>query len=847
MTEESFRINLRNSIFNNNLSLLRNGFYEWKITNWTSLLNVLSSPCFNICGHKWKIELYKNSSDNCVSLYLRNLDADKNSTIHVCARYILFIRNYNSYNGYKSNTALNYFNKNTCSWGWHNFINRNDLFTYNVITKRPLIELNRVIIGVYVRTYEYKRDQYIEEISKLIKNDNHQVIANDYYEWNIDDWNSIIFNKNSTIFELCGHKWKLELNKNFINDNISVYLKNENVKNDVSTHIYAKCVLTIRNTNDYSCFYVDGEPSFISYNKNNDSCGINYLLTKEKKLLEKVGKYNKVVINNNKAVVGVYIRTYKYEKEQYIEDIKKLIKDEGCKPLKEGYYEWSISNWRPSYYSSNNNCSPEFEICDHKWKLQSIQKYNGQVMLKLRNIDVELNDNTHIYAKCVLVLRNFYDYSCFYTEDDIKFDYYDENNSTYSWNNFIERDDLYDRYGYPSKSLVEFNKIIIGAYIRTYKYEKGYYALLYSGIILNMIINDGNEPLKDGFYEWKIENWNKLMNGEYSPTFEICNHKWNFNIYPNGYGNDNKGYVSYYLHSQDAQDEESVHINSKFIFFIRNYNDYSYFHTNYSCGDFNYINSNWGRGQFIKNDELLIKNDKYKKSIVENNKAVIGVYIRTYKYNEESYRNVIKSITQDEDHELINEGFYEWNILNWNNLYDGVYSSEFEIGGYKWKIQIFPTGNTLNNYISMNIKNMDVKNNHFIHVCAKCTLVIRNFDDYSCFYTYDGLFNNFSQRDNSYNVPLFINKNELYVKRGDTDKILIENNKTVIGVYIQIYKYNKDQYMKEMKDLVQNEGRIICNNDYYEWEIDYWNSSSNNLSPEFEACGYKWFVILHLF
>jgi len=51
--------------------------------------------------------------------------------------------------------------------------------------------------------------------------------------------------------------------------------------------------------------------------------------------------------------------------------------------------------------------------------------------------------------------------------------------------------------------------------------------------------------------------------------------------------------------------------------------------------------------------------------------------------------------------------------------------------------------------------------------------------------------------------------------------------------------------MKDIKNLVQNEGHIICNNDYYEWEIDYWNSPSNNLSPEFEACGCKWYFMIH--
>jgi len=54
-----------------------------------------------------------------------------------------------------------------------------------------------------------------------------------------------------------------------------------------------------------------------------------------------------------------------------------------------------------------------------------------------------------------------------------------------------------------------------------------------------------------------------------------------------------------------------------------------------------------------------------------------------------------------------------------------------------------------------------------------------------------GLLNNYSQHDDTYNVPLFLNKNELFIKRGDSNKTIIENNKTVVGAYIQIYKYNK--------------------------------------------------------
>ena len=35
----------------------------------------------------------------------------------------------------------------------------------------------------------------------------------------------------------------------------------------------------------------------------------------------------------------------------------------------------------------------------------------------------------------------------------------------------------------------------------------------------------------EGCYEWKIENWNQLAEEEYSPEFEINNHKWLVHIY----------------------------------------------------------------------------------------------------------------------------------------------------------------------------------------------------------------------------------------------------------------------------------------------------------------------------
>jgi len=42
------------------------------------------------------------------------------------------------------------------------------------------------------------------------------------------------------------------------NDYLSFNLKSKDIENSISTHVYGKFLLIIRNVNDYSYFYTDG-------------------------------------------------------------------------------------------------------------------------------------------------------------------------------------------------------------------------------------------------------------------------------------------------------------------------------------------------------------------------------------------------------------------------------------------------------------------------------------------------------------------------------------------------------------------------------------------------------------
>lgn len=50
-------------------------------------------------------------------------------------------------------------------------------------------------------------EQYIEELKSLINNEGHEVVNEGYYEWKIEDWNSLQIEEFSDEFEINNNKW----------------------------------------------------------------------------------------------------------------------------------------------------------------------------------------------------------------------------------------------------------------------------------------------------------------------------------------------------------------------------------------------------------------------------------------------------------------------------------------------------------------------------------------------------------------------------------------------------------------------------------------------------------------
>jgi ankyrin repeat protein len=694
-----------------------------------------------------------------------------------------------------------------------NYISKYNL--YSAYTSGGIIENKKVIVGAYIRIYEYKKEKYIENIKKLLNNENYEVLNEDYYETKINLYNSYYGSYYSNIY-LCD-KWDLQINPDK-SGNILPKLISKDVRNNHNTHIIAKCIFVIRNCNTYSNYSIESDKDikFVCFDKDNDTFTMDEYINKNNL---KSTYPSRSVIENDSAIIGVYVRIFKYTKEKYIENLKKLIDNEGKSVLKEDYYEWKIDNF-DNYSIMKNECSSEFNICNHKWKLILNKNGNGRISIELKSVDAENSKCTHINAKFALAIRNYYDYSYFYTgsEDDIKLVCFDNENISYSINNYITLRNPYNFFS--NKPLTEDGKTIIGVYIRTYDYNKAQFEEEIKSKLSKYNMID------EGFYEWKISNWKfiKDKSTEYSPEFTINNKKWKIKVYPNGNDESNKNYISIFLESVDAQNNDTTHILGSFVFYIRNYNNYSdYYYSSSNIDHFNENSTSWGWNKFIQKSSFLNSNNK----LIYDNKTIIGVYICTYKYEKEHYNKDLKDIIKVNTNKFINDGYYEWNIDNWNSFISGSYSPEFNVGGHKWKIQLYPNGDNINGYTSVYLKSIDVKRNILKHIYIKFTLFIRNYMDYSTFYS-DGVHNcSFSNYNDSYKSSFFIEKNKLFSKNSASNRCLVENNKANVGAYIQIYKYDQEQYINGIKSLIHDDNHLVISKDYYEYEIENWKENSN--------------------
>jgi hypothetical protein len=810
-------------IQNEGLEILNEGYYEWKIKNWKQLSDKKCSPEFTIGNYNWELQLNLNNSfdDNkeYISLNLKNLNIYKGELFHIFTKYIFCIRNYYDPSCiYYGDVLSNYYNKSQYSFGNQHFMKKSELYGKSNNFDKSIIENDRCIIGVYVRTYKLEKEYCYNEIKSHLDNENFDVLSEGIFEWKVKNWNQILNDEFSPKFTICNHEWMLKLHNRSTEPYIS--LINVDAENDISVHIGAKFVTYIRNDDSYDYFYYNHENKHMNY-FNNEKNSYNQKIYKSE-LFNVGGNLNPLFIENNTIVIGVFIRTYKYDKEQCMNELNQFIKYYGYYgELNEGFYEWKIENWNQL---ADKEYSPEFIINNHKWRLELYPNGTDDknyVSLYLKCIDDENDPTNHICIKKVLYIRNYNDYSYFYCNGVLAYKnqsmlYYNKKNNITGYSQFIKKSSLFSKNENLNKSLVENGKCIIGVYLRTSNYIRDQYK-----DEIKELINDENRNVEsEGFYEWQIDHWDNLDKEEFSSKFyfkkiTFGRHTWMLQLFPEGNGEANKDYVSLYLKNlsnvENPNYSSTSHICAKAILYIRNYD-------NTSCFAFEelpltYYNKNFntsGFNKFIKISELYKDNENLNCSIINDNRCIVGVYLRNYEHKEgkseyKEFSNILKNKISNRNYNVLEENLHEFKIENWDQDYHDKIISKFIIGNYRWELEINPNDSNYNNYVNVCLKNLDVENDDSILICTKSVIFIRNFYDYTCYLSEDNndSFTYFSKDHNSFSFT--IEKYKLFDKNQFAYKSLIGYNKCIAGVYLRIYDIESDEEENEIIRRIEQE------------------------------------------
>ncbi|ORX78580.1 hypothetical protein BCR32DRAFT_294960 [Anaeromyces robustus] len=840
LTENEFLKRIKNTIKSYNTSkILKEEYHEWCIDNWNKLKNESSSPFFKLNDHL--CILYLDKKDLIVKLLFGKHDVNEYPTSDL----VYVIRHYKYCAYYKTNSITNH------EYAFFTGLNlTNPIGNFEL----PLLDDNNIIIGVFWRIYVNENkghDELLDKFNALTKDIDYKPMESFFYEEVMDDVKSYQ-EYISDEFSFNNMTWTIRLkhkdpsNINTFKDDFdgdynyysfSLYCEKDEY-DDKNNYVF-KFIPYVFNLNDYKCVKYKNP---ILCQDSRDRKFKVYKLISDKGLFKFRNDSNKSIEENNKAGFGVYINIYKnpddfdIEKDKYINKLNKLIYDGGDYIINKGYYEFPLE-WK-NICNLDKVVSPIFEICDHRWVMEIYPKGIDEnscnfVSVYIKCLDFDKDIFLHICSKFIFTL----DQPSFYSNGASRLFIYNEQNNSFGYDAFYKRDELSPK----SK---------IGAYVRTYRYLKEYYYKERKELQrnINYIIND------EIYQEWEIQNWSNIKNEEilYSPEFEANNQKLRMVLYPNG-NNSKKNYMSLYLINSEIEDrsenEKYHHICLELIMFIRHKHDYSYFYSKLlPLGFFRNDNKIIGWDNFI-NEIYLSKSRIENKNevLVEKQKFIISSSIRFFDYNEEIYINELKSMimnTNYSDKDILDEGFYEWKIQNWDQINNYKSSPDFVVGNNNWNITLYPKGKFENNFISIFINNLNMKNNKSKFILfTDFVISIRNPNKYSYFIgkceRYSQSFNN---RNNERGYSKFIDSYEI-------DKLL-EDNEIVISVYLRIYKNNYlENYIIDIKNLLNTEevkNLEIIEEDFIEWKIENWNQFNSN--PYFfdgAICSHKWKIYIY--
>ncbi|KAF9649119.1 hypothetical protein BDM02DRAFT_3186537 [Thelephora ganbajun] len=145
----------------------------------------------------------------------------------------------------------------------------------------------------------------------------------------------------------------------------------------------------------------------------------------------------------------------------------------------------------------------------------------------------------------------------------------------------------------------------------------------------------------------------------------------------------------------------------------------------------------------------------------------------------------------DLGHDVKEFQVFHWKLQGWKKLGRKLTSPEFDCGGYKWKILLFPFGN-LNDppgdVVSVYLDSANTKGmGKDWHVCAQLALVISN-PQYPTIYTANHTHHRFIIEEPDWGFTRFSDLRGLFQPQPGRDRLTIEGDSTVVSAYVRVLK-----------------------------------------------------------
>jgi hypothetical protein len=213
----------------------------------------------------------------------------------------------------------------------------------------------------------------------------------------------------------------------------------------------------------------------------------------------------------------------------------------------------------------------------------------------------------------------------------------------------ISKNDKYNKLGYTFfkkrikgdeyeklKNLIKNDIIMIDIFFRFYKIDDIYETYIdeLKSHITKRKYGKRNIVKSGNYYEWVIDDWNKINDWIFSPVFNVGGYRWvlSLNI-------DKSGFISLNLKNLENfpfNGDDSINIKCNFGF--RNINNFSLYRIKplsifNAYHSFNKVVDSFLIRNYINESELFNTNNKVNKSIIENNKVIISIYLYLYKVN----------------------------------------------------------------------------------------------------------------------------------------------------------------------------------------------------------------------